>query len=59
MMKGFIEKAIMSEREKEELKEDLAAIHNYEKYERESTIPLEKVAEKLGIKYGGKTKKHV
>jgi len=59
MMKGFIEKAILDEIEKEELKEDLAAIHNYEKYEKETTIPLEKVAEKLGMKYGGKTKKHV
>lgn len=59
MMKGFVEIAIMDEIEKEELKEDLAAIHNYEKYERETTIPLERVADRIGIKYGRKTKKHV
>jgi hypothetical protein len=59
MMKGFVEKAIMDEIEKEELKEDLGAIHNYEKYERETTIPLEKVADNLCIRYGRKTKRHV
>jgi hypothetical protein len=59
MMKGFIEKAIISEIEKEELKEDLAAIHNYEKFERETTITLDKVADKLGMKYGRKIKKNV
>lgn len=47
LMKSFIEKAIIHEIEKEELKEDLLAIENYEKYEKNNTIPLEKVAEEL------------
>ncbi|MBP7792153.1 MAG: hypothetical protein KA120_03730 [Candidatus Goldbacteria bacterium] len=47
LMKSFIEKAIIHEIEKEELKEDLLAIENYEKYEKSNTIPLEKVAEEL------------
>ena len=56
LMKSFIEKAIVDEIEKEELKEDLIAIQNYEKYEKETTIPLDKIAEELGL-YRGK-KKH-
>jgi hypothetical protein len=56
LMKSFIEKAIVDEIEKEELKEDLLAIQNYEKYEKETTIPLDKVAKELGL-YRGK-KKH-
>ncbi len=54
LMKSFIEKAIVSEIEKEELKEDLLAIQNYEKYEKETTIPLDKVAEEIGMRYGKK-----
>ena len=56
-MKSFIEKAIIHEIEKEELKEDLLAIENYEKYEKNNTIPLEKVAEEL--KMYPKNKKNV
>jgi hypothetical protein len=54
LMKSFIEKAIIDEIEKEELKEDLLAIQNYEKYEKETTIPMDKVAEELGIYHGKK-----
>ena len=57
LMKSFIEKAIIHEIEKEELKEDLLAIENYEKYEKNNTIPLEKVAEEL--KMYPKNKKNV
>ncbi len=57
LMKSFVEKAILDEIEKEELKEDLLAIENYEKYERNNTIPIEKVAEEL--KMYPKTKKNV
>ncbi|HDQ25319.1 MAG TPA: hypothetical protein ENN43_01050 [bacterium] len=55
MMKSFIEKAIVDEIEREELKEDLLSIQNYEKNEKETTIPLEKVAAELGMG-GGKKK---
>lgn len=56
MMKSFIEKAIMDEIEKEELKEDLLAIQHYEKYEKDTSIPLDKVAEELGMYKSGKKK---
>jgi|DewCreStandDraft_4_1066084.scaffolds.fasta_scaffold02906_5 molybdopterin-guanine dinucleotide biosynthesis protein A len=49
LMKSFIERAIIDQIEKEELKEDLLAIEYYEKYEKNNTIPLEKVAEELGM----------
>ena len=35
--------------EKEELEEDRAAIRHYEKFEKESPIPLEEVAEELSM----------
>jgi hypothetical protein len=49
LMNSFVERAIMDEIEKEELKEDLAAIQHYEKFERDSTIPLKKVSEELNF----------
>lgn len=49
LMKAFLEKAIIDEIEKEELKEDLVAIQNYEKHEKETTIPLDRVAEELDM----------
>ncbi|MFP4466932.1 MAG: RepB family protein [Candidatus Goldiibacteriota bacterium] len=53
VMKSFVERAILDEIEKEEEKEDLLAIARYEKYERNSTIPLETAAEEAGF-YGKK-----
>jgi molybdopterin-guanine dinucleotide biosynthesis protein A len=53
LMSSFLEKAIVDEIEKEELKEDLMAIQHYEKYERETTIPFGKVAEETS-QYGKK-----
>ena len=58
VMKTFVEKAIMDRIEKEELKEDIAAIKYYEKYEKDKTVPYEKVAEELGF-YGKKKRKNV
>jgi len=56
MMKSFIEKAILDEIEREELKEDLLSIQNYERNEKDNTIELKSIAEELGF-YG--KKKHV
>jgi len=56
LMKSFIEKAILDEIEREELKEDLLSIQNYERNEKDNTIELKNVAEELGF-YG--KKKHV
>ncbi|PKL92623.1 MAG: hypothetical protein CVV21_02375 [Candidatus Goldiibacteriota bacterium HGW-Goldbacteria-1] len=53
MMKSFLEKAILDEIEREEMKEDLLSIQNYERNEKGNTIPLENVAEELGF-YGKK-----
>ncbi|MEI7543041.1 MAG: hypothetical protein WCJ94_07310 [bacterium] len=58
VMKTFVEKAIMDRIEKEEMKEDLAAIKHFEKYEEGKTVPYDKVAEELGL-YGKKKKKNV
>ena len=55
LMSAFLEKAIIDEIEKEELKEDLSAIQHYEKFERETTIPFDKVAEEISP-YGKKKK---
>lgn len=53
MMKSFLEKAILDEIEREEMKEDLLSIQNYERNEKGNTIPLGNVAEELGF-YGKK-----
>jgi len=53
MMKSFLEKAILDEIEREEMKEDLLSIQNYERNEKGNTIPLANVAEELGF-YGKK-----
>ncbi|MBN2753903.1 MAG: hypothetical protein JXR81_03440 [Candidatus Goldbacteria bacterium] len=55
-MKSFIEKAILNEIEKEELKEDLLSIRDYRRNEKDNTIKLKNVAGELGL-YG--KKKHV
>ena len=55
VMSSFLEKAIVDEIEKEELKEDLMAIQHYEKFERDTTIPFDKVAEDI-VPYGRKKK---
>lgn len=56
IMKSFIEKAILNEIEKEELKEDLLSIRDYRRNEKDNTIKLKNVAGELGL-YG--KKKHV
>ena len=55
VMSAFLEKAIIDEIEKEELKEDLLAIQHYEKFERDTTIPFDKVAEDAA-RYGTRKK---
>ena len=55
MMKSFIEKAILNKIEKEELKEDLFSVENYERNEKDNTIELKNAAEELG--FYGKEKK--